>query len=174
LKTLYLNSIIGVGGRTELRLDVANGRNTTISNTISNRNFDIRSYSLSPGINGTINRNWNADLSISFIDKADLAQNEETAARLWKVRTVHRTYIKRKLQANISLEYRNTKLSGRSTTYGTYELTEGTGEGSNVIWSFTGSLRTSDLLRLTFNYDGRTVQGNSAIHVAKLVLSANF
>jgi len=174
LKNRYLNSIIGIGGRTELRLDMANGRNTTISNTITNRNFDIRSYSFSPGINGTINRNWNADLSISFIDKADLAQNEETAARLWKVRTVHRTYIKRKLQANISLEYRNTRLSGRSTTYGNYELTEGTGEGSNVIWSFTGSLRTSDLLRLTFNYDGRTVQGNPAIHVAKLVLSANF
>jgi hypothetical protein len=129
---------------------------------------------VTPGINATISRNWNMDLSLSYINKTDLAQTEETRAELWKVRTVQRTYIMRKLQANFSLEYRNTGLDGRSTTYGTYELTEGTGEGSNLIWSFTGSLRTSDLLRLTFNYDGRTVQGNPAIHVAKLVLSANF
>jgi hypothetical protein len=174
LLTQYLNAMIDIGSRTQARFDIVRGKNTTISSAITNRNFDIRSYSVTPGINATISRNWNMDLSLSYINKTDLAQTEETRAELWKVRTVQRTYIMRKLQANFSLEYRNTGLDGRSTTYGTYELTEGTGEGSNLIWSFTGSLRTSDLLRLTFNYDGRTVQGNPAIHVAKLVLSANF
>lgn len=174
VSTQYLNSLIDIGSRTQARLDMVRGKNKTVSSAITNRNFDIRSYSMSPGINSTLNRNWNMDLSFSYINKTDLAQIEETRAELWKVRTVQRTFIMRKLQANFSLEYRHTRLDGRSTTYGTYELTEGTGEGSNLIWSFTGSLRTSDLLRLTFNYDGRTVQGNPAIHVAKLVLSANF
>ncbi|MDZ7806484.1 MAG: hypothetical protein U5K71_05170 [Gracilimonas sp.] len=174
IKTQYLNSNINIGSRTQARFDLIKGQNTTASNTITNRNYDIRSYTLTPGLNTTINRNWNVDLSLSYIHKKDLSPSEITQADLFKIKTVHRTYIWRKLQANISLEYRNTKLDGKSTTYGMYELTEGTGEGSNLIWSFTGSLRTSDLLRLTFNYDGRTVRGNPAIHVAKLVLSASF
>lgn len=174
VSTHYLNSILDIGSRTQGRVDFNRSRNTATSNALMNRNFDIRSYSISPGINGTLNRNWNADLSLSYLNKKDLAQTEETKAELWKIRTIHRTYIMRKVQANVSLEYRSTQLKGQSTSYGNYELTEGTGAGSNLIWSFTGSLRTSDLLRLTINYDGRTVTGSPAIHVAKIVISANF
>lgn len=174
LKSQYLNSNIDLGSRSQVRLELLSSQNLTTSDVIANRNYDIRSYTLTPGLNGTINRNWNADLSLSYAHKRDRLPTDETRAELFKIKTVHRTYIWRKLQANFSVEYRNTKLSGQSSIYGNYEITEGTGEGSNFIWSFTGSLRTSDLLRLTFNYDGRTVSDKPAVHVAKLVLSANF
>lgn len=174
MTTQYVNSLFDLGSRTQGRFDINRGRNTATSNTLMNRNFDIRSYSVSPGLNGTINRNWNADLSLSYIYKRDLAQADETKAEQWKVRTVHRAYIMKKIQANISLEFRSTILKGQSTSYGNYELTEGTGAGNNLIWGVTGSLRASELLRLTINYDGRTVTGRPSIHVAKVVVSANF
>jgi hypothetical protein len=65
-------------------------------------------------------------------------------------------------------------VNGSSSSYGSYELTEGTGEGINLIWSLNSSYRASKLIRLSFNYDGRTVANRSNIHTIKLVMSATF
>jgi hypothetical protein len=113
-------------------------------------------------------------LEFSYAQKEDRFPVESVTADLIKISTTHRMFLWRKLQSNARLEVRSTSVNGNSSSYGSYELTEGTGEGTNLIWSLNSSYRASKLIRLSFNYDGRTVTDRPSIHTIKLVVSATF
>ncbi|MBO6585910.1 MAG: hypothetical protein JJ953_07405 [Gracilimonas sp.] len=170
----YLNTALDITDRIRISLDALGSTNRSESSRLQNRNYDIRTLSFKPGINGTINRSWNAGLEISYARKEDRFPEENVTADLLKVSTTHRTFLWRKLQSNLRLELRNTTVNGSSSSYGNYELTEGTGEGTNLIWSLNSTYRASNLIRISFNYDGRTVSDRAAIHTIKLVMSATF
>ncbi|WP_020402373.1 hypothetical protein [Gracilimonas tropica] len=168
----YVNTGYGITNRIRLKLDAQRTENSSSSDIVSNRNFDIESYSLEPGLNGTISRNWNAGLNVSFIRKEDRQPVENTKARLLKISTTQRLYLWRKVQSTLRMEFRNTVVDGNSTPFGRYELTEGTGEGINFLWSLRSTYRMSNLIRLSLDYDGRTVKDRPTIHTIKLVMSA--
>lgn len=174
LQFRYLETEYDITDRFQFTFKTQSSENRSISNRLQNRNYNIQSLSLIPGMNGTINRSWNASLEFSYAAKTDTYPSEKVEARVLKILSRHRTYLWRKLQANFYVEVRNTTIEGSSSAYGNFELTEGTGEGANLIWSVNTSYRASNLLRLNFNYDGRTVQNRPAIHTIKLVLSATF
>lgn len=171
---LRLNTDYDLTDRIRIFLELQNGRNSSISNRLRNRNYDINSFSVKPGINGTVSRSWNAGLELSYTQKEDRFPVNDVSATLLKISTTHRTYMWRKLQSNLRIELRNTDVEGTSTSYGSYELTEGTGEGTNLIWSLNSTYRANNLIRLSFTYDGRTVTNRPSIHTIKLVMSATF
>ncbi|MEQ8524592.1 hypothetical protein [Gracilimonas sp.] len=170
----YINAAYDITDRIRLSLDAQGSVNRSESNRLQNRNFDIQTFTLKPGINGTINRSWNAGFEFSYARKEDRFPVQNVTADLLKISTMHRTFLWRKLQSNIRMELRNTVVNGSSSSYGSYELTEGTGEGTNLIWSLNSSYRASNLIRISFNYDGRTVTDRAAVHTIKLVMSATF
>lgn len=171
---LRLNTDYDLTDRIRISLEAQEGSSRSESNRLQNRNYDIKTISLKPGINGTVNRSWNAGLEFSYVRKEDRFPTENVAATLLKISTMHRAYLWRKLQSNFRLELRTTKVDGTSSSYGNYELTEGTGEGTNLIWSLNSTYRASNLIRISFTYDGRTVTNRSAIHTIKFVMSATF
>lgn len=171
---LYVNSSLDITERTRLLLDAFSGTNRVLSSRLLNRNFDIKTLNIRPGINATINRSWNAGLHISYTKKEDSFPTEKVTADMLKLESTHRIFLFRKLQSNMRLELRRTIVNGNPTTYGSYELTEGTGEGTNLIWSLNSTYRVSNLIRFSLNYDGRTVENLPAIHTIKLVMSAIF
>jgi hypothetical protein len=171
---MYLNTSYDATERIRISLDIQNNINRSESNRLQNRNYDIETVSIKPGINGTINRSWNAGLEFSYAQKRDRFPVKNVKADIFKISTTHRTFLWRKFQSNIRLELRSTDVAGSSSSYGSYELTEGTGEGTNMIWSLTSTYRASKLIRFSLNYDGRTVTGRSGIHTIKLVMSAVF
>lgn len=170
----YFNSEYNITERTRLLLEGQNSINNTESDRLQTRNYDIRSSSIKPGINSTINRSWNAGLEISYVRKEDRYPVEDVTANLFKISTSHRAYLWQRFQSNIRMELRKTTLNGSSSSYGNYELTEGTGEGTNLIWSLTSNYRFNNLIRFSLNYDGRTVTDRPALHTVKLVMSAIF
>lgn len=171
---LYFNTGYNVSERTRLLLEAQNSINKSESNRLQTRNFNIRSRSFKPGINSTISRSWNAGFEVSYVQKEDRYPVEAVTADLLKISTTHRTYLWRRFQSNFRMELRNTKLNGNSSSYGNYELTEGTGEGINFLWSLAANYRFNNLIRFSLNYDGRTVTERPAIHTIKLVMSAIF
>lgn len=170
----FLNSSYQIAGRTKFLIDFTSGFNKSESDQLSSRNFDIWSTTITPGVQTTINRSWQTSFSISYASKTDRVPVESVNAQILKIINSHRAFLWRKLQANARLELRNADVEGSSSSLGTFELTEGTGLGTNIIWSFAGSYRASELIRLSFNYDGRTVQDRADIHTLKLVVSAVF
>ncbi|MBO6525027.1 MAG: hypothetical protein JJ971_14460 [Balneolaceae bacterium] len=170
----FLNSSYQIAERTRLSTDLTSGFNRSESNRLSSRNFDIRSTTISPGVQTTLNRSWQTSFSVSYASKSDQAPVVPVNARILKIINSHRAFLWRKLQANARMELRSAYVKGSSSSLGTFELTEGTGSGTNLIWSFAGSYRASELIRISFNYDGRTVKERQDIHTLKLVVSAVF
>ncbi|MDR9419157.1 hypothetical protein [Gracilimonas sp.] len=170
----YLNSGYDVTNKVRVTFNARVAKNKSESSRFQTRNYNIRSYSVRPGINGTINRSWNANVEISYAQKSDKYPLENVKAELLKVTTSHRTYLWNTVQSNFRVELRKTELSGRSSSYGNYELTEGTGEGTNLIWSINSTYRANRLINLSFQYDGRTVSDRPSIHTIKFIVSANF
>lgn len=170
----FVNSSFQVAERIRMSADITSGTNKSESNLLSSRNFDILSTTLTPGFEAVINRSWQSSVSLSYSTKEDRFPVNEVTARIIKLVNSHRAFLWRKLQANARFELRNASVNGNSSSLGTFELTEGTGLGTNLIWSFTGSYRVSELIRLSFNYDGRTVRDRADIHTLKLVVSAVF
>lgn len=172
--SMYLESDYSLTERVRLSFSTDKSNNKSISSRLQNRNYDIASFRFNPGINGTINRSWNAGLEVSFIKKEDRFPSEDVEAEIFKMSTTHRAFLWNRLQSNFRVEFRNTKIVGNSSSYGVYELSEGTGVGRNLIWSLNSTYRASNLVRFSFNYDGRTVTDRPAIHTIKLVMSATF
>ena len=79
-----------------------------------------------------------------------------------------------KVQSTANIELRDTKITGVTNSFTNYELTEGTGTGTHLVWTLSAAYRINDLIRLNFNYDGRTVKDRADIHTLKLVVSAIF
>ncbi|MFN1834388.1 hypothetical protein AB2B38_003910 [Balneola sp. MJW-20] len=170
----FLNASLRPGSTFNFSLSLLNGRNRSISDRLSSRNFNIETWDLSPGLSAVINRSWQADLGFSYIDKRDRFPAEEVRARILKWTTSQRAYLWERIQTNSRVEIRNTIVDGNSSSFGIFELTEGTGEGTNLLWSVNANYRLSSLVRLSFNYDGRTVKNRPSVHTIKLVVSAVF
>ncbi|MEX0720414.1 MAG: hypothetical protein WD059_07080 [Balneolaceae bacterium] len=170
----YLNSSLDVTERVRILMDSYIGKNKSISSRISSRNYNINSYNIRPGIDATINRSWNTAFHISYTQKEDFYPAQNVRANMIKLENTNRIFLFRKLQSNLRVELRRTLVNGSSSTYGSYELTEGTGEGTNLIWSLNSTYRISNLIRFSLDYDGRTVENLPAIHTIKLVMSAVF
>lgn len=153
---------------------ITKGINTSESSSLSSRNFNINSYAVEPGISATINRSWRTGVSLSYSNKSDNAPIAPVNAKIFKIRNVNRFYLFRKIQANTSLELRNVRINGVSSSYGLFEITEGTGKGTSMLWSVGGSYRMGDLIRLNFTYDGRTMMERPTIHTFKIVVNAIF
>tara|TARA_R110002126_G_scaffold35949_5_gene109946 strand:- start:9869 stop:13318 length:3450 start_codon:yes stop_codon:yes gene_type:complete len=154
---------------------VSFGTNRTTSNTISNRNYDIYSQNFEQGFGATLNRSWRTGFVASYSNKKDRFQvNNTVDAQIVKIRNTNRFFLWRKMQANSSLEFRNVRVNGTTNAVGNFELTEGSGEGSNLLWSLNSSYRVSNLIRLNLVYDGRTVKDRPTIHTARLTVKAIF
>jgi hypothetical protein len=171
---IYTQSEYDLTSRVRLKLNLQRTQNKSTSSRLFNRNYDIHTLSVEPGINGTINRNWNAGLEVSYAQKEDQNPIVSTEATLLKISTTQRLFLWRKVQTNLRLEFRDTQVSGSSSSYGNYELTEGTGEGQNLLWSLRSTYRVSNFIRFSLDYDGRTVSDRPSIHTVKLVMSATF
>lgn len=170
----YLNNSVQLNNRTKLTTDFSISQNESLSDRITSRNFEIKSFMISPGAQVVINRSWQSSLNFSYSKKEDFFPANPVQAKIIKVINSHRAFLWRKLQTNGRLELRNSMVDGSSSTVGAFELTEGTGIGINLLWTISGNYRVSDLIRLSFNYDGRTVKDRANIHTAKITVSAVF
>lgn len=171
---IYLNGETGIAEQSSVNLEVQAGKDERESTVLASRNYSIYSILINPGFRSTLNRSWNTGFNISFEKKEDRYPEEVVNARTWKLVNTNRAYLWKKVQATTRLELRNTLVDGSSSAYGSYELTGGAGEGTNLIWSLNGTYRLSNLIRMSLNYDGRTVKNRPAIHTIKLVMSALF
>jgi len=171
---LFINSSFQVAEQLRLSGDITSSISESESDLLLSRNFDIRSTTVTPALEATLNRSWQSSFSLSYAVKEDRFPITPVKAKIFKVINSHRAFLLRKIQANARFELRNTTVEGASSSFGTFELTEGTGIGTNLIWSFTGSYRVNELIRFSFNYDGRTVRNQADIHTMKLVISAVF
>jgi hypothetical protein len=145
------------------------------SDALDQRTFNIRSWQIEPAYRYRYSRSFQMGVRLGYSSKLNEDESgTNTRARLYRSVIISRAYLFDKIQFGSNVEFRNTSLSGQTNTFANFELTEGTGSGNHLIWSMNASYLVSNLVRITFNYDGRTVALRPDIHTIKLVVSAIF
>jgi hypothetical protein len=156
-----------------LRIDGVYGVNKLISNALASRTYDIKFISFNPGFSSRLSRSFQFGLNAGYSFKEDL-QLESVTANTFKLSTFSRAFLWQKVQTSANIELRDTRIGGITNSFTNFELTEGTGSGTNLVWSISSNYRLNNLVRLNLNYDGRTVSDRPNIHTIKLVVSAVF
>lgn len=173
-QNIWVDGRLELSKSTSLRLNTQLFTDYSMSELLISRSYRIHGQSYSPGVEWTFNRSFQSSFSGSYITKEDDFPEIPAKVRMVKFSNSSRAYLLKKIQASSTVEVRNTRLTGASNTQGLYQLTEGTGTGTNVIWSLSAGYRISQMVRFSLNYDGRTVNKQRDIHTVKLVMSAVF
>ena len=145
------------------------------SSRFASRGFDIKGWSIEPGIRIFINRSTENETLISYSEKEDrFLPGLPASASIIRFENRTRVFLFNALQNNIRLQLKSTNVQGMSSSLGEFELTEGAGRGLSVSWNLNSTYRFSSFLRGSVQYDGRTVPGSDIIQTMRLVVSAVF
>ncbi len=158
----------------EAELNAGQGKTSNTSSQLSTRNYDIGTKNLEIGLHSTINRSWRSGLIGNYTLKRDESPNIPVNAKIFKIKNMNRVFLFKKIQANGSIELRNSIVNGIASNYGLFELTEGTGEGYSVLWHLNGSYNLGNSIKLSFMYNGRTAENRKTINTFKIVVNAVF
>lgn len=150
------------------------GQRDNISENLTSRNYLITSREVRPAIDMRVDRNLQAEAGFAVIRRKDAFPQNTVLAKALNFHTNARVSLGPNLQTFIRIERRSFRLDGQSSSLGTFELTEGAGDGNNWNWSIQANYRISDFIRASLNYDGRTVTDRPLIQTLRFEVSAAF
>jgi len=148
-----------------------------ISNTnsrFSTRNYDISGYEIRPGLRLFLSRSAQVEWRTGYAHKTSESASGNAEARTISVENRAQLFLFNRIQNRLSLMLRKTDISGNVAGQAEYELTEGIGRGTNIVWSLNSGYRASSLLRISLQYNGRTTSESEIIQTLRLVVSAVF
>ncbi len=142
------------------------------SELLASRGYDIRSEELQPTLYANFSRRLVGSATTAYINRIDRLPIDPVRLQAWLVEFDGTLFHGRGARSRLSIGRRFNDLSGVSSSYGLYELTDGGAPG--VVWS--GSLqsdyRVSDFIRASLNYDMRKFPSRPLIQTMRVVVSA--
>lgn len=138
------------------------------------RNYSIRGFEVRPGISLFLSRSAQVEWRTGYAFKRSESETGEATARTLSVENRAQLFLFNRVQNRLRLQLRRTNISGNVTGQAEYELTEGIGRGTNIVWSLNSDYRASSLLRISLQYNGRTTSESEIIQTLRLVVSAVF
>lgn len=146
--------------------------NRNESELLASRGYDIRSEEIRPVLYVNASRKFIGSLSGAYIHRTDRLPADQVELRAWSIDGDGTLFHGRGARTRISLGRRLNSITGVTSSYGLYELTDGGAAG--VVWS--GSLqsdyRISDFIRASLNYDMRKFPSRPLIQTFRVVVSA--
>ncbi|MEZ4700267.1 MAG: hypothetical protein R2834_08060 [Rhodothermales bacterium] len=176
-ETRFLNSW-SLEGRSRLsdrwavKLAGALETNRLGSEAFASRRYNIESIRLEPEVSFSPTRSY------TFVAGSVLARKEDTLlgrkVRMWRIPLEARYAVVRKLQLTTRGEVSLIQLDGEAVGLAQFELTDGRGAGTSLLWGLQGDYTLSRYLRLSFSYDGRAPAGAPTLHTMRVQMSALF
>ncbi len=140
----------------------------------SNRNYEIRQFSLEPKVIYTVNLNWRISGGYKYTEKENLIEAAEMA-------TIHAVNAETKVnwlqntsvQARFTYSTINFESKGTITNpTSTYIILDGLSAGKNYLWTIDLNKRLSKNLELSIQYEGRKPGENRMVHVGRAAIRA--
>jgi len=145
------------------------------SSDFLNRNFSIAGYSFSPEVSLQPSQYLRLTGNYKFTQKEDkLTPDEPSSARSDEFALNLRIAKATKSNFSATLRYIKIDFTGEENTALGYELLEALRPGTNVTWSLNWQRQILSGLQMTLNYDGRKSEENTAVHFARMQVSALF
>ncbi|MDE2770796.1 MAG: hypothetical protein OXI44_06435 [Bacteroidota bacterium] len=143
------------------------------SDSFSSREFDIQTRSFTQEIQLGITQDLRVSVSPDYARK-----DGDTGVSAAIVKFPLQGSWSRAGRANVNatLELAHVNLEGGEGSAGLalFELTDGRGRGSSLLWRLHGWLQLNRVLRATISYSGRSPQDAPQIHTVRMQLSATF
>ncbi|REL33575.1 hypothetical protein DYD21_09190 [Rhodohalobacter sp. SW132] len=140
----------------------------------SSRNFNISGFEAEPGFSLFINRSAQTEFRTLYGFKRNRAPGGDASARTISVENRTQLFLFNRIQNRLRLQLRRTIIDGPAAGQAEFELTDGIGTGTNIVWSLNSDYRATSLVRLSLQYNGRTTAQNQIIQTLRLVVSAVF
>jgi hypothetical protein len=155
-----------------LRLRGRYGVDRTRSEAFSSRSFDIRTLSARPSVSYQPSRTVTLTLSGAWAQKRDRLQARR--ARIVKVPLEVEWTRAGRLRLTGNAEVARVDLTGQAAGLAQFQLTDGRGPGTSMLWGLQGRYVITNNLRATLSYDGRAPANAPVIHTVRAKLSATF
>ena len=149
------------------------GKNESLSENFSSRNFVIDEVRLSPKLSYLFNENARFDVFYQYTTKDNTVGNMETL--LQNNYGVSFTYTNaQKIALNGEINFFDNTFNGSANTPVSYQMLEGLQPGKNFTWSLLAQKKLTTYLDLNLNYFGRKTKSSKTIHTGTIQLKAYF
>ncbi len=149
-------------------------KNLAENSRFPSRNVDITGYEIEPGVRIFISRSAQTEFNIGYSNKENRTVTDPAEAVSVRLENFSQLYLFNRFQNMIRLQVRNTRVTGDPGGQAEFELTDGVGSGTNLLWNLNSSYRASSLVRLSLQYNGRTTSTRQVIQTMRFVVSAVF
>lgn len=149
-------------------------KNMNENTRFNSRNYDISGYEISPGFRIFLGRSAQTELRTLYSKKENTSASGAAGATTFSVENQTQLFLFGRLQNRLRLQIRHTDIDGVTTGQAQFELTDGHGTGTNLVWSLNSNYRATSLIRLSLQYNGRTTTENQIIQTLRLVVGAVF
>ncbi len=136
------------------------------------RSFDIRTLEGRPSVSYRPLRTMTLTLSGAWAQKRDRLQGRQ--ARILKVPFEISWNRAGRLRLTGNAEVARVDLTGSAVGLAQFQLTDGRGPGTSMLWGVQGRYVITNNLRASLSYDGRSPANASVIHTLRVKLSATF
>jgi hypothetical protein len=155
-----------------LRLRGRYGVDRTRSEAFSSRSFDIRTLSARPSVSYQPSRTVTLTAAGAWARKRDRLQGRR--ARILKVPLELEWRRAGRLRLTGNAEVAQVDLTGQAVGLAQFQLTDGRGPGTSMLWGLQGRYVITNNLRASLSYDGRAPANAPVIHTVRAKLSATF
>lgn len=136
------------------------------------RSYDIRTLQLHPQVTYAPYRALDLSLSGVYARKRDQARGRR--ADIVKVPFELTWSRAGRLRLTANAEVAQVDLNGSAIGRAQFELTDGRGPGTSVLWGVQGQYAFHQNLRATLNYDGRAPATAPPVHTLRVQVTASF
>lgn len=139
---------------------------------LRNRNVNMRAFQLEPELRVVWNKTVTSSLGNRWIAAEDVQPNSKAELSAWEINATTQYYFSQASRAYVQLSRRSNELTGQTTYFGLYELTEGGGAG--VVWTGNLSLehRVNEIIRVGLQYDLKSIEKSPMLQILKFNVTA--
>lgn len=139
---------------------------------LSSRRYNIKTNQIETDVHYRYSNKWISSITGFLVGKTDRKPLNPVDLKAWGFDAETTLYYSKASRTRLTVGRRMNTLSGQSSSYGLFELTDGGAEG--VVWSASlqSEYRISDFVRASIHYDVRHFEGKKALQTMRFVVSA--
>lgn len=154
-------------------LDTSTTKSSSISDNYASRNFELKSYALTPKVSYLFSNNKSLSLFFEYKNKQNTI-NDEEQLKQQRIGLAFNYSSDQKITINGEFSLYNNSFIGNQVSPVAFQMLEGLQAGKNSTWRLLLQKNLTQYLDININYQGRKSDTSNTIHTGNVQLRAFF